>query len=403
VFVSINYRLGPFGWFTHPAFKENRSRADDSGNYGTLDIIHALKWISENIRAFGGDPDNVIISGGAGGGRNVLSLIISPMSKGLFTKAICQSGSPLLHDPVESHAVVEGLLACLLVQDKRAKTEKDAAHIIRTMTGQEIREYLRSKKKNTIMEILAPGIEELLEIPDIFTDGYVIPEEGYSLLDSGIYPNKVPLIIGSNKDDINLFLSFVPELSWESDEYRATGEFGSLLFKTKGVDEIAGKLAGIPDQPPVYVYLFSWGSPDENGNSPLPGENGEKMGAFHGLEVPFFLGTNIVFNTFLLSTLFTRQNRAGRTSLSSAMMSYVSGFAETGCPNSGDPALPEWKPWSNVPGEAKYIVFNADCKTPDIFISYKEVTREGIFTRMNYELDPSVYTKAYELIQKLVE
>ena len=92
VFVSVNYRLGPFGWFTHPALRQGLSAADDSGNYGTLDLIQALRWIRENIRAFGGDPGTVLIAGESAGAMNVLSLLTSPPAAGLFQRAVIQSG-----------------------------------------------------------------------------------------------------------------------------------------------------------------------------------------------------------------------------------------------------------------------------------------------------------------------
>lgn len=253
------------------------------------------------------------------------------------------------------------------------------------------------------MKILAPGVEELVALPTILIDGYVIPREGYTLFENGAYENKVPLIIGNNRDEVKFFLGFVPDLPWESELSRAAGKYGSLLFKAKGVDELAQKLSDVPGQPPVYAYQFSWGSPDKEGNSTLPGENGKKLGAFFALEIPFFLGTDIVFNNFFLSTLFTRKNQAGRKALSAAMMQYVSAFARTGKPDPGNPALPEWKPWSNLPGAEKYIVFDADNKTPVIGMSAEEVTRESIYKRMKDELAPSLYYRVHELVENLVE
>jgi len=89
VVVTINHRLGPLGWFRHPALRsEDSSPEDNSGNYGTLDIIQALKWVQKNITAFGGDPEKVTIFGQSSGGANVLSMMASPLAKGLFHRAI---------------------------------------------------------------------------------------------------------------------------------------------------------------------------------------------------------------------------------------------------------------------------------------------------------------------------
>jgi len=92
IVVSINYRLGPFGWFTHPSIQDLQSDLDKTSNFGTLDIIAALEWVQSNISSFGGDPNNVTIFGESAGGHNVLSLLVAKQAKGLFHKAISQSG-----------------------------------------------------------------------------------------------------------------------------------------------------------------------------------------------------------------------------------------------------------------------------------------------------------------------
>ena len=91
--VTINYRLGPFGWFSHPALRsDTRVPEDNSGNYGLLDSIAALHWVRDNIAAFGGNPNNVTIFGESAGGADVLALLASPLAKGLFHRAIVESG-----------------------------------------------------------------------------------------------------------------------------------------------------------------------------------------------------------------------------------------------------------------------------------------------------------------------
>ena len=92
IVVTINYRLGAFGWFTHPSIQGNQEGLDKASNFGTLDIIQALKWVNENIELFGGDSNNITIFGESAGGHNVLSLMVAPQAKGLFQKAISQSG-----------------------------------------------------------------------------------------------------------------------------------------------------------------------------------------------------------------------------------------------------------------------------------------------------------------------
>ena len=89
--VTINYRLGIFGWFTHPDLATGNV-LDDSGNYGTLDVIRALEWVQDNIAEFGGDPNNVTVFGESAGAFDTLAMMASPLAKGLFHRAIVQSG-----------------------------------------------------------------------------------------------------------------------------------------------------------------------------------------------------------------------------------------------------------------------------------------------------------------------
>ena len=86
IVVKINYRLGPMGWFTHPGIQDFATGMDKSSNFGTLDIIEALRWVKRNIGSFGGNPNNVTIFGESAGGHNVLTLLGSPASAGLFIK-----------------------------------------------------------------------------------------------------------------------------------------------------------------------------------------------------------------------------------------------------------------------------------------------------------------------------
>ncbi|MCZ6855802.1 MAG: carboxylesterase family protein, partial [Gammaproteobacteria bacterium] len=109
VVVTVNYRLGPLGWLTHPGLRDG-DPADDSGNYGTLDIVRALAWVQANITRFHGDVNNVTIFGESAGGFNVLTMMVSPLATGLYHKAIVESGGLTLlslsvaenfHDDVE--------------------------------------------------------------------------------------------------------------------------------------------------------------------------------------------------------------------------------------------------------------------------------------------------------------
>ncbi|MFW9871211.1 MAG: carboxylesterase family protein, partial [Candidatus Thorarchaeota archaeon] len=145
VYVSVNFRLGAMGWFLHPAVTNNGSSEDQSGNYGTLDLVKALEWVRDNIRAFGGDPNNVTAAGESGGAFNVLSLLISPLAKGLFHRAVIESGLSLAWSPDVAAAQSSELLVALLVKDGKARSEEEAWQVLAHMRDDDINSYLRSK------------------------------------------------------------------------------------------------------------------------------------------------------------------------------------------------------------------------------------------------------------------
>lgn len=400
VFVSLNYRLGPFGWFTHPALRAGEPPDDASGNYGTLDIIKALAWIRENIAAFGGDPARVAIAGESAGGFNVLSMLISPRAAGLFQRAICQSGLPASKRIDEADARSREVLAKLLLDDGRAGTRSEAQTLAAAMAPEEIRSYLRSKSDRAILRCYTPGVAGMIDNPAILRDGFVIPREGFDAFTDGACANKVPLLIGSNREELKIFLYFTRCLSWKSDLYQALAKYGSALWKAAGVDGVARKLSAAPGQSPVYAYEFAWGTPDAAGQSPLPGNWGRKLGAFHGLEISFFLGTDTIFG-LLQHFLLTGRNRPGRAALSEAMMSYAANFAKNGDPNgTGGGSFPVWEPWSNAPGGPKCIVLDAAGDTYDIAMSRLEYTEEGVLAAVRAELAEPLRGRVLEMLQK---
>jgi para-nitrobenzyl esterase len=399
VFVSINYRLGPFGWFTHPALRDGEPALDASGNYGTLDIIKALGWIQDNIAAFGGDPSRVMITGESAGGFNVLSLLLSPQAHGLFAAALSQSGSAMTRGMDEADARSGSVLAALLVRAGRARTEAAAREAAARMSAREAAAFLRSRTDRQLLGCYDPGAAGMIDNPAILRDGAVIPAEGFDALAAGSHPNKVPVILGGNKEEVKLFLSFGRTPPWRSDLYQAVARYSSMRWKVSGVDEPARRLSSHPDQPPVYAYLFSWGAPDATGASVLPGTWGRRLGAFHGLDITFFLGQDTVFGLFQ-SVIFTSGNAPGRKALSSAMMDYVAWFARTGDPNRPGSGLPRWEPWTNVPGAPRYIVFDAAHGSPEISMSAEELTDQGVMDAMDAELPEPLRTQAREYIDR---
>ena len=142
IVVRINFRLGPFGWFTHPAVQKFQDGDDKTSNYGTLDIIKALEWVNNNISLFGGDPDNITIFGESAGGHNVLSLLVSKQARGMFNKAISMSGyttsislqdsyKPLSNSPISNYSSHNAINSLLLKYDKDKKIKIDDLNQVR--------------------------------------------------------------------------------------------------------------------------------------------------------------------------------------------------------------------------------------------------------------------------------
>ena len=362
----------------------------DSGNFGTLDMIKALEWVNDNILAFGGDPDNVTIAGESAGAYNVLSLLISPLSTGLFHKAIMQSGAQYTNSVAQGEAHANDVIIQLMINDGTAEDETEAQIILSTWTDGQIEAYLRGKTAQQLLEAYTPSSSNMIEFSKLFTDGTVLPSNGLDTLDDGTYPNKVPVILGSNLEELKVFLRyhsyFAPKFDdgsfWSNpdaqDLYRASSYFGSDFWKVNGVDEIARKLKSHVDQPDVYAYRFDWGSGPEVGAS-APWWYNQMLGACHTLDIPFFFGNE---TGGLADVIFNEDNRPGREALSTAMMAYLANFARTGNPN--DIGLPVWNPWSNVEGEDKHIILDVDDDTqvPILPMSTVELTKPGVESDM---------------------
>lgn len=400
VVVTFNYRLGAFGWFRHAALRAGaRNEQDRSGNFGTLDTIGALEWVRDNISAFGGDPNNVTIFGESAGGANVYALLLAAKAKGLFHRAIVQSGGlsfdtdtkaeNLTTDepPGEANSSGEVLLR-LLVADRLADNREAALARVATMGNAGVEAYLRGKSNFEILSGYEPFESTgMIDMPKVFRDGVVLPQdEPRQLLASGTY-NKVPVMVGTTRDENKLFMFGNPQhvcrtlwIIWRlRDErmYNLTAEYLAKWWKADGADEPATAMRAAQG-PSVYVYRFDW---DEEPTI-LGADLSAMLGASHGFEIPF------VYGHFNLgpegNRLFTAENEAGRKELSDKMMSYWAAFAYAGNPNRGrDGDLTEWKAWDDSsPGAAKFIVL--DTQTGGgVRMSSDSLTRERLLVDIN--------------------
>jgi para-nitrobenzyl esterase len=353
VVVTINYRLGPFGWFLHPALATG-DPLQDSGNYGTLDIVRALQWTRDNAAAFGGDPTNVTVFGESAGAFDTLAMMASPLARGLFHRAIAQSGGFNLASMSEGLRFEEDgghaysgpeIVNRLLVAEGRTADHAAARALQSDMSAVEIRDYLYRQAPEAIFDLWSDGGFGMIDAPDSFADGHVLPatttaSEIFGNLDNH---NPVPVILGTNRDEPSLFMvrdpRYVRNFLWvfprlrDEADYLRRVRYGGLAWKARGADELALHMtaAGNPD---VFAYRFDW---DEQGS--IAGYDLSKaLGAAHALEIPFVFGD---FEMLSMGYLFN--NSDGKEALSQAMMSYWSAFAHGGDPGRGRQGeQPQW-------------------------------------------------------------
>lgn len=373
VVVAINYRLGPLGWFRHASLRDSESSAADrSGNFGTLDMIRALEWVRDNIAAFGGDPSNVTIFGESAGAKDVFSLLLSPRAKGLFHRAVAQSGSTYFTsiEAAENRTEEGGaagssneVLLVLLQEEEGAGNRDEAKARLAEMTSTEIAEYLRGQSAEALLgSYLNDQTEGLIEMPLTFREGEVIPlEDARERFSDPETWNVVPVIAGTNRDENKLFMyadpeyvkyrfGFLPRMV-DEERFNLEARYRSLMWKASGADEPLGAMRLGSDA--VWSYRFDW---DEE-PSVLGADLSVMLGAAHGFEIPF------VFGHFSLGeagdVIFTDDNLPGRQELSRAMMSYWAEFAATGDPGRGrDGSLPQWSGWNPDEKAEKFMIFD---------------------------------------------
>lgn len=358
VVVTFNYRLGALGFLSLKELSAEDPHGS-SGNYGLLDQIAALKWVQQNIASFGGDPDNVTIFGESAGGWSVCMLMASPLAKGLFHKAILESGGC---DMVRTNAQGfddgakfaealgcggDNVVACL-----RGKSDKEIVSAMQSWRGA-LSEMFTLKSRD---HIWAPHL-----------DGWVLKEVPIDSLRNGDY-NQVPFMVGSNRDEAKLFLAAqnvryrkikdedVRKIIADSLNGELAAEFEKLYpYKNypRAIDALADAKGDImlgckcyeaaeatAKYKPTYYYRFDY---DDN-RAP------QVLGAAHAFEIPF------IFNSLDRSAfklLYSRGLRKKAKPLVEAVMSYWVNFARNGNPN-GE-GLPKWLEYSQEQRTRMYL------------------------------------------------
>ena len=351
VVVTVNYRLGPLGWFTHPALEAASSGLDASGNFGTLDIIAALEWTQRNIAAFGGDPDNVTIFGESAGGRNVYSMLASPLSAGLFHKAIAQSPT------LQSYSREQAYNA----QGEFAQINRGAWEVVDKLGMDNARVSSDDLRGTSIQDLLGQyfAIHKDHAEPLIVNDGAVIPGEGLiAALGNERYAKHVPVMAGSNRDEVTLWLG-LSRYFVDADEtlfgllppklrIRDPGVFDYWIkqrgrgWKVRAVDEALINLeqAGYTD---LYAYRFDWDEQADNWFVPFS----KVLGAAHASEIAFVMGAPMYGSVGKYMYPDTESARA----MTSIMMAAWGEFAR-----SGSPGIVADRPWPRFSADSAQVM-----------------------------------------------
>ena len=327
VVVSINYRLGMFGFMVHPALVAESPR-HVAGNYALLDQMEALRWVRKHIKSFGGDPTRVTVFGESAGSIDIVHLMASPVAKGLFDRAIAESGAPMGRmATVQSAAGLGVLFAKALGVD----------------TTGDVLAQLRAKPASDVLSAQSSFRPFVLAAGPV-VDGWLFPDMTARIWERGEQTN-VPLIIGSNAFEMTTLRAYLPAFprtvagfrQWAGQTLGSATE--SVLAHYSPADDAGVETAALHLTTelfmtcpvriaaramqraghPTWRYLFT---------RVLPG--GERLGAYHSAEIGYVFGVKLAW----------LPSDAVDDRLAQAMMGYWSRFAATGDPNGG--GAPQW-------------------------------------------------------------
>jgi para-nitrobenzyl esterase len=361
VLVTLNYRLGVMGFFSHPELSAE-SPHHSSGNYGLLDQLAALNWVKQNIAQFGGDPDNVTLFGESAGAIDSARLMTSPLAAGLFRRVISESGPSFDAGLSLSQAEAFGSAVSAAAPGGGSLSLAN----LRALPAAEVEALVATAKEHLPTDITAAT-----------ADGWVLPLSPQQAFLTGSL-QKVDLLIGLNKRELSAFrvsaaaaakAAGTPDAA-DSGGLKKFSELarpcfgawtnpkiglyfgGILLNKNGGLDDAAndligacpiGAMASLTSALGQHVFLYRF-------DRSIPGKGEAELGAFHSLEVPY------VFGSLRDREWQWLPSTSDDASLSDLLQTYWTNFAKTGNPNA--PGLPNWPAWSDESKE--FLVINKD-------------------------------------------
>lgn len=296
ILVTINYRLGVWGFLSHPLLALH-GRESSWGNYGLWDQLAAIKWVKENIGAFGGDGDNITLFAQSAGAMSLQILALSDLSKGLYKRMILQSGggyqNPLVSFKTREEASLYGEWLLEEIGKKKGISPRD-----RKVMKEYLLEGDAEEIQSLSLEVVGRGFREgvgFVFVPVI--DGILLKEDGNILMEKGRF-HRTPYILGANKNDLTM--EKATDFSPESNPMEAANIAFARMANKEGAD--------------AYVYYFE---------HKLPGDD---SGAFHSAELWYVFGS---LDYSWRKAFYTERDY----SLSKEMIRYWTEFMKTGNPN----------------------------------------------------------------------
>ncbi|TQL69628.1 para-nitrobenzyl esterase [Nocardioides albertanoniae] len=347
VVVTVNYRLGVFGWFDHPGLKTG-DPLTDSGDFALLDQIESLRFVQRNATAFGGNPRNVSVMGESAGAVNVWALMVSPLTTGLMHRAIPLSGG-LVTTPRETAQAYAAQVGAAAVEDSGGSGEE--ADVLRSMPADELVRVTLRHRIDAIQQVVA--------------DGTVIPTDAYGAIAAGRYRD-VPILAGNTFEEGKLFGTAIgAHRPTDYERFTMQYEFDPDAPAGLGVDDLISDaylpvdgpggwneasealtrsvFLGIIEQSMstvvaagndrAFYYELGWNE------EPAPFD--QVYGSVHAIDLPFVFGN---FGRSFYSFAFGRANESGRLDLSTKLIGSISAFIRTGDPGHARLGT-RWEQW----------------------------------------------------------
>ena len=375
--MGIEFRKGALGFNPLPSLHTGDAE-ENSGNYALLDIITALHWIQRNIESFGGDPENVTISGLSSGGRAAVLMMICPLARGLFHKVIAFSAGLTLAVPEPSQKVFAQRFARLAVEDGLRNTQDEVEKWLLSEAADDrktARAWLMGLSEEHVISLFPVAGGRMVAFPHFFLDGTVLPKEGFDTL----HWNQAPRMAFCSSDEFSLFTGVDPwfrqcqkanpaDQALPGDKALST-KYGSLFFAYFSSHQMAKHLYPHLNTP-IYIGRFNYGHDAKHFSE----EFVRRYGAVHGVYLPFLSDQ--------YKTPWKRGNdffeHTGAEYLGTQFFNYIGQFMKQGNPNFDA----EETPWqARAPDNQYELIFDGDRNRGYVKAGVNQFSYDALFVQ----------------------